>query len=570
MPASAPLHPDLARILAALSLDRQRAPTDQGFAALLAAVSARLAEHEAASGAKDALVAATSHELRTPLGGVLGLADLLLASDGLGPEQRELVETIARSARMVLAIAGDLLDHAKASAGTLELHERDCDPRRTLADVVDAQRAAARVRGLALGLEIDRDVPTAGRTDPSRLRQVLTNLVGNAIKYTQAGSIDVVARCVPDPAGGRRLRVEVRDTGIGVPDVDAARLFQRFSRAHGPAHERVEGSGLGLSIAREIVERMGGQIGHAPRRPAGSTFWFAIPLPPAKAPPKHSTLERFPSASMFASVTSRGRVLVAEDDRTNQIVARRMLEKLGFEVVVHGDGASAVAAAREGGFVLILMDLQMPRLDGLAATQAIRRAELEARAGGDGRAPTHVPIVAMTANAMRGDREACLAAGMDDYLAKPVTFDALGAAIDRWARLPTASPASFGPTRDVGAAGAERVDALRLEAIAGEGASPELLGELADLFLESASQRVRGIEEAAARGAFVELKRHAHALKGASLTIGATRLAARAAWLEGVDAAAEPVALRAYVAELPLELAEVARMLAELRELAER
>jgi signal transduction histidine kinase/CheY-like chemotaxis protein/HPt (histidine-containing phosphotransfer) domain-containing protein len=560
----APLHPDLVRILAGLSLDPRRAPSADEFAAVLAAAGARLTEHEVASGAKDALVAATSHELRTPLGGVLGLADLLLAGDGLGPEQRELVETIARSARMVLAIADDLLDHAKASAGALEVRERDCDPRRTLADVVDAQRAAARARGLALTLELGPDLPAAGRTDPSRLRQVLANLVGNAIKYTQAGSIAVIARCAPDRAGRRRLHVEVHDTGIGVPEDDAARLFQRFSRAHGPAHARVEGSGLGLAIVREIVERMGGEVGYAPRTPAGSTFWFALPLPPATTPPKHSTLERFPTASVLAPVRVRGRVLVAEDDRTNQTVARRMLEKLGFEVVVEGDGASAVAAARARGFALILMDLQMPRLDGIAATQAIRREEQERRDG------SHVPIVAMTANAMRGDREACLAAGMDDYLAKPVTFDALGAMIERWvssatAPRPVVAVVDVVDLVDVGVGvtpASDGAEPLRLDAIAGAGASSELLAELADLFLESAQQRVRGVEDALVRGAFAEMKRHAHALKGACLTIGANRLASRAAWLEGVDPAAEPVALEACAAELRGELASVARALA--------
>lgn len=543
-------HPALARILAELGLDPTDPPSAEGWAALIGRLGARFAELEAAIEARETFTAVIGHELRTPLGGVVGLADLLLAGE-LDAEPRVHVEAIARSGRAVLAIVDDLVDLAKLEAGGVTIRERDLDPSRAVAEAVEALRPLASAKGLELRLSQAADLPALARTDAPRLRQILTNLVANAVKYTPAGEVLVEASWEPSAA---RLRVAVHDTGLGVPDGAAAGLFQRFARVDVPSHARVGGTGLGLAIARGLVERLGGEIGYAPRAPRGSTFWFAIPLARARGPERASTLDRVPVQSVTPPRGSRGRVLVAEDDEVNRAVARRMLEKLGFAVDVVEDGAALVRAARARRHAALLVDLQMPLLDGLDATAQIRAEEP---------AGARTPIVAITANAMRGDRERCLAAGMDDYLAKPVTLHELARVMDRWA------PPAAHDARAPRPAQAPPGDELRLEALAGPGADPELLEELAALFVKNARERVSAIEDAVARGALAIAKRHAHALRGSSATIGAGRLAARAAWLEQLrpegEAGPSAHAAEAYVAELRAELDEVARTLERRR-----
>lgn len=540
-----PARPELARILDELGLSPELPPTADQWPLLLARLDGRLHELTDAVEARGAFTAIVGHELRTPLGGVVGLGDLLLASE-LDDAVRAQIEPIARSARAALAIVDDLVDLAKLEAGDVAIRVRDVEPRRALAEAVEALRPMAMAKGLELALLGIEALPARARTDAPRLRQILTNLVSNAIKYTPSGEVRVE---VSWDAPRRLARVAVHDTGLGVPEGAAERLFQRFSRVDVPTHARVGGTGLGLAIARGLIERLGGDIGYAPRAPAGSTFWFVVPLPPPAGDARSATLDRVPVATTAPPRGSRGRVLLAEDDEVNRAVARRMLEKLGFAVDVVTDGAALVRAGVDPArapYVALVADLQMPVLDGLDATARIRRAEP---------AGVRVPIVAMTANAMRGDRERCLAAGMDDYVAKPVTLHELARVMDRW--VPAAAPT---PAR-----AAPEGEELRLEALAGPGADPELLDELAGLFVKNARERVVAIDEAIAHGSLRAVRRNAHALRGSSVTIGAGRLAARAAWLEQLpegDDAATLHAAAAYLVELRAELDEVARALA--------
>jgi CheY-like chemotaxis protein/nitrogen-specific signal transduction histidine kinase len=396
-----------------------------------AELEAKRVEAEAASVAKSQFLATMSHEIRTPLNGVLGMIELLRGGR-LDPEQRRRAEVAGDSARHLLAILNDILDLSRLEADRMTHDPRPVDVAALLREAAALNSAAADERGLALEVGIDPGLPPLLRCDPTRLRQVVLNLVGNAVKFTDAGSVRISARHLP--AKGGQLEVEVRDTGIGIPEADQRRLFQRFVQVDGSSTRLRGGAGLGLAISRPLVELKGGGIDCRSAPGEGSAFRFRIPAPvcpaqasaaaplePAAAPPP-------PAAPQPAAATPRPglRVLLAEDNATNRHIFAAFLAAAGHEVVIAENGARAVAAATAGGFDVVLMDIQMPELDGIAAAGRIR-----ALPG----APGAVPIVALTANAMPGDRERYIAAGMDDYVAKPVTAAALDAALTRMALL---------------------------------------------------------------------------------------------------------------------------------------
>ena len=388
----------------------KRIEADLAAARDLAIESARL---------KSEFLANMSHEIRTPMNGVIGMTGLLRETP-LTPQQREFLDTIASSANGLLTIINDILDFSKVEAGKLEFDSVDFDLREALEGSIDLFREAAAARGLSLKLMIEPGVPRALVGDPGRLRQVVLNLVSNALKFTARGSVVVSVTADKTSAGRATLRVVVRDTGIGIPAAAQGHLFEAFRQADGSTSRKYGGTGLGLAISRRLVELMGGTIGLTSAEGEGSTFWFTVDLARQQNPMKAATVRTAPATTRSRLL---GRVLVVEDNAVNQKVALLQLKKLGLTADAVANGREAIDALNRAPYDVVLMDCQMPVMDGFEATRAIRATAT---------AHQHIPIVAMTANALKGDREECLAAGMNDYVSKPIKVDDLAAAIEKW------------------------------------------------------------------------------------------------------------------------------------------
>ena len=366
---------------------------------------------EAASEAKSLFLANMSHEIRTPLTGILGLAHVLLDQD-LGERQRRDVERINQSGKALLAILNDILDLSKIEAGQMRISVQPTDVRAVAQEVVDLLRTPAAEKQLSLALDLDETIPASLGTDPLRLRQILLNLAGNAVKFTETGGVRLRGTWQA-PA---TLRFEVQDTGIGIEPDLLPHLFDDFTQADASDARRFGGTGLGLGIAQRLAALLGGEIRAESVPGAGSTFTLTIRAE-ARAGAPH------PTAVMAPPSRVRGRVLLVEDDPIARYVVQTLLRSRGCDVEIATNGREALAAVATNAFDLVLMDCQMPVMDGYDATARIRAQESSGR---------HIPIVAMTASVMRSDSERCTAAGMDDFLGKPIDPDILQTILARW------------------------------------------------------------------------------------------------------------------------------------------
>jgi PAS domain S-box-containing protein len=514
---------------------------------------------------KSEFVANISHEVRTPISAVIGMSELLIDSP-LNPEQEQLAKIISESAQSLLTIINDILDFSKMEAGRIELESISFNVPAIVKGCTDWLKSPAQEKGLNLLTEIDPEIPALVKGDPLRIRQILLNLATNAIKFTATGHVKVSVSLLSRDDDHLTVRFEVADTGIGLAEASRKRLFKPFSQADGSTTRKYGGTGLGLSICKHLVELMGGEIGVESQSGTGSTFWFKLPLLEAdsnqfieeESPSDASMAELKRSADIYpvasnlvnrfknyepsfdenlfeTSARNGSLILLAEDNQVLQELTVRQLHRLGIKVDVVSNGREAINAVTKNNYDLILMDCQMPEMDGFEATAEIRRAESK-----NGKKNL---IVALTASAMASDREHCLECGMDDYLAKPVRLRQLIEVIDKWvptgtdpvefkmgerATLLQAMTETIPPDSTGGDTSVEAIDLVALKGMYGEEATREIL----TMFLEESTGLFKQMQGDLAQRSGTKLAAASHQLKGVSASVVAQRCSKLAAKLE--------------------------------------